>query len=706
MKQIIQNLNNGETILEIVPVPQVRRGCVLIKSHSTLVSLGTEKMLVQFGKSNLIEKARAQPDKVKQVLQKIKSDGLKPTIEAVFRKLNEPLPLGYCQAGEVIAVGEGVTDFAIGDRVASNGQHAEVVCVPTNLVAKIPENVTYEEAAFTPIASIALQGIRLANPTFGETIVVTGLGLIGLIAAQILKSNGCQVIGIDYDVEKCRIAETWGIKTIAVTPETNVVDTVLKLNNNQGVDAVIITASTKSNEVISQSAQMCRKRGRIILIGVIGLDISRADFYEKEISFQVSCSYGPGRYEQDYEQKGLDYPIAFVRWTEKRNFEAILNAISLNQLNVKSLITERVSIDNYNEIYGDMNKKGSIASVIQYSGDVDLSKTSIQITNNKIEANNAVLGIIGAGNFAKATILPNLKKINASVKHITSSAGLSGTLVAKQFGVNNATTNNNDVLNDKEVSAVIITTQHNTHAKLCIQALEAGKHVFVEKPLALNLKELKEVEKAYNESGKTLTVGFNRRFSPFSIDAKKQIGNSNIPLTIIANMNAGFIPPNHWTHDMQVGGGRIIGEACHLIDLCTYFTDSEVESVCMSALDIYPKENTDNASIFLKYKNGSSATINYFSGGNKAYSKERIEIHAQEKSIIIDNFKKNEYFGCKSSGMSGSQDKGHYNQFKLFVENLKNGGTATIPFAQIINTSKAVILAVESMKEKSWKNVS
>ncbi len=466
MKQIIQNLNNGETILEIVPVPQVRRGCVLIKSHTTLVSLGTEKMLVQFGKSNLIEKARAQPDKVKQVLQKIKSDGLKPTIEAVFRKLNEPLPLGYCQAGEVVAVGEGVTDFAIGDRVASNGQHAEVVCVPTNLVAKIPENVTYEEAAFTPIASIALQGIRLANPTFGETIVVTGLGLIGLIAAQILKSNGCQVIGIDYDVEKCRIAETWGIKTIAVTPETNVVDTVLKLNNNHGVDAVIITASTKSNEVISQSAQMCRKRGRIILIGVIGLDISRADFYEKEISFQVSCSYGPGRYEQDYEQKGLDYPIAFVRWTEKRNFEAILNAISLNQLNVKSLITERVSINNYNEIYGDMNKKGSIASVIQYSGDVDLSKTSIQISNNKIEANNAVLGIIGAGNFAKATILPNLKKINASVKHITSSAGLSGTLVAKQFGVNNATTNNNDVLNDKEVSAVIITTQHNTHANL------------------------------------------------------------------------------------------------------------------------------------------------------------------------------------------------------------------------------------------------
>ena len=381
MKQIVQDLKSGQTILEEVPVPQVRPGCLLIKTHCSLVSLGTERMLVEFGKAGWISKARQQPEKVMQVIQKIKTDGLRPTMDAVFRKLGEPLPLGYCNAGEVIAIGKGVLGYTIGDRVISNGNHAEIVCVPENLTAKIPDEVSYEEASFTVIGAIALQGIRLINPTFGETIVVTGLGLIGLLAAQLLKANGCKVIGLDFDGRKVDLAKSFGIEAIKVSSEMDVPAAIMSHTNGIGADGVLITASTKSDEVISQAAQMCRKRGRIVLVGVIGLDIKRSDFYEKELSFQVSCSYGPGRYDEHYEQKGLDYPIGFVRWTEQRNFEAVLSAIVGGGLKVNELITERVILDEYNAIYGDMSKSGSIASIIQYPGDVDVSKTSVSVVS-------------------------------------------------------------------------------------------------------------------------------------------------------------------------------------------------------------------------------------------------------------------------------------------------------------------------------------
>ena len=381
MKQIIQDLKSGETILENVPVPQARRGYVLIKTHRTLVSLGTERMLVEFGKANFIDKARQQPEKVKQVLTKIKSDGLKPTLDAVFRKLGEPLPLGYCNAGEVVAVGAGVEDFKIGDRVISNGNHAEVVAVPKNLVAKIPDGVSYEEASFTVIGAIALQGIRLINPTFGETIVVTGLGLIGLIAAQLLKANGCNVIGLDFDQSKVEMAQQWGIKSYNVAGENNPVKIVESATNGIGADGVLITASTKSNDVISQAAQMTRKRGRIVLVGVIGLNIQRSDFFEKELSFQVSCSYGPGRYDDAYENKGQDYPLPYVRWTEKRNFEAVLNAIATGGLDVKSLVTNVLDLENYNEIYGEIGSSKSIATILKYSGNVSIKDTNVKVVD-------------------------------------------------------------------------------------------------------------------------------------------------------------------------------------------------------------------------------------------------------------------------------------------------------------------------------------
>lgn len=705
MKQIIQDLKAGHTILEEVPVPQVRTGHILIKTHRTLVSLGTERMLVEFGKANFIDKARQQPEKVKQVLEKIKSDGLKPTLEAVFRKLGEPLPLGYCNAGEVIAVGKGVSDFKVGDRVVSNGNHAEVVCIPKNLVAKIPDSVSYEEASFTVIGAIALQGIRLIKPTFGETVVVTGLGLIGLIAAQILKANGCEVIGFDFDQQKVDLAKKWGITAYNLADGSNSVQIVESKTQNTGADAVLITASTKSNEVIAQAANMSRKRGRIVLVGVIGLDIQRSDFFEKELSFQVSCSYGPGRYDEEYETKGNDYPLAYVRWTEKRNFEAILKAISNQSLDVKSLITEEIDLEDYQQIYGDMKGNGSIASILKYSGTVKATDTSVQVTSNSFKGQKGVLGIIGAGNFTKSTIVPNLKKLNANIKYIASARGLSGTTTAKKFGISQSTTSYKDILADKEVDAVLITTRHNAHANQVIESLKAGKHVFVEKPLALNFEELKEVEEVYKKYNITLTVGFNRRFSPFIQDAKKHLGNTNTPINVIATMNAGFIPADVWVHDMEVGGGRIIGEACHLIDLITYLTGSLVESVVMNALGSNTAENTDNASILLKYKNGSQGVINYFSNGSKAYSKERVEVYSQNRTIVVDNFRKSTYYGFKSSGMKKSQDKGHFNQFKLFVENLKNGGKAIIPFAEVLNTSKTAIAAVESLKKGTWINV-
>ncbi len=705
MKQIIQDLKSGETILEEIPVPQIKRGHVLIKTHRSLVSLGTERMLVSFGKASYLEKARQQPDKVKQVFEKIKSDGLRPTIETVMRKLNEPIALGYCNAGEVIGVGEGVSEFKMGDRVVSNGNHAEVVNIPKNLVAKIPDGLSYDEASFTVIGAIALQGIRLINPTFGETIVVTGLGLIGLIAAQLLKANGCQVIGLDFDQQKVDLAKLWGVNAIKVDAATNPVKTIEDLTNGVGADAVLITASTKSNDVIAQAAQMSRKRGRIVLVGVIGLNIQRADFYTKELSFQVSCSYGPGRYDSNYEDKGQDYPLPFVRWTEKRNFEAILQALASKQLDVLPLITEKLQIDAFQEIYGDIAKSNSIASIIEYPGNINIQQTSVEVTAKSFSGQKGILGIIGAGNFTKGMIVPILKKLKAPIKYIASSGGLSATSTAKKYKIANATTNYMDILNDPEVDAVLVTTRHNAHAKQVLECIEKGKHVFVEKPLALTLGELEEIERAYHQSNVKLMLGFNRRFSPFIQDAKKQLGNTNHPISVIATMNAGFIPEDHWVQDMNVGGGRIIGEACHFIDLISYLTGSKVEKIIMNAIGPDYKAGTDNASILLRYQNGSQGVINYFSNGSKAYSKERIEVYSQGKTMVVDNFRKSYYYGFKSSGMSKSQDKGHYNQFKLFLDNIKEGGPELIPFDDIMNTSRAAIKAVESLQKAKWIDV-
>ena len=520
-----------------------------------------------------------------------------------------------------------------------------------------------------------------------------------------MKANGCNVIGFDFDSEKIKIAKEKGITAVNSVDGSSQVKFVETYTNGIGADGVIITASSKSNDIIAQSAQMCRKLGRVVLVGVIGLDISRSDFYKKEISFQVSCSYGPGRYDDAYEQKGIDYPIGYVRWTEKRNFDAVLNAISNGSLDVKPLITERIPLSEYNKIYGDIGGSKSIASILEYDS-TETPASTITVHPKTFEGRKGVIGIIGAGNFTSATILPNLRKLKANVKYIASSAGLSSTTMAKQYKIAKSTTDYSEILNDKEVDLIFVTTKHNMHSSMVLESIEANKSVFVEKPLALSIVELDKIINAYNQKEVHVSVGFNRRFAPLAKKMKKLLGNDNTPINITATMNAGFISADAWVHDMEIGGGRIIGEACHYIDLCTYLAGSKVVSICMNAMGTNPQENTDNASILLKHENGSNAAINYFANGAKSYSKERIEVYSQERTLVMDNWRRLKCYGFKGvSNSSLKQDKGHYNQFEELLQSQISGSNPIIPFDEIVNTTRASFAALESMKEGRWIQV-
>ncbi len=685
-----------------VPAPVVLPGHVLIRTQYTLVSRGTERMLVDFGRAGWIDKARQQPEKVKQVLQKVKTDGLMPTVQTVMRKLNQPIPLGYSNAGTVMAVGKGVTHVKPGDRVASNGPHAGVVLVPKHLVAKIPDEVTMQEGVFTVIGAIALQGIRLVKPELGETVVVTGLGLIGLVAGQLLKAHGCKVIGIEPDAGKRKLAEALGIHSVdpVVSDPVNMVMQATQA----GADAVLITASSRSNDIISQAARMSRKRGRIVLTGVIGLDINRSDFYEKELSFQVSCSYGPGRYDPEYEEKGNDYPIGYVRWTEQRNFEAVLDSMASGMLDVKALISEIKDIDAFAEIYGSLDASDKIASLLHYTEEATVDNKKIRLSTGTSRAIDGDIGIIGAGNYTSAMILPVLSKLNAGISTICSARGLSATQLAKKYHIPVVMTDASELMEDNKIQAVIIATRHDAHAPMVVEALKQDKQVFVEKPLAIRLRELDAIQEELFHTEGSLTVGFNRRFSPHSRAAKKLLSTSG-PVNITATMNAGFIPREHWIQDPDIGGGRIIGEACHLIDLLVYLTGSKVQSVMMNTLHPGTPESGDNASILLRFENGSNGTIHYFSNGHKSYPKERIEVYAEGRTLVIDNFRRSHYFGFKKSGMKTKQDKGQYEMFKTLLAQWKKGGSPIIPVDEIINVSRTSILALESVKSGGWVEV-
>jgi predicted dehydrogenase/threonine dehydrogenase-like Zn-dependent dehydrogenase len=658
-------------------------------------------MLIEFGKGNLLQKARQQPDKVKQVIEKIKTDGLLPTLDAVKNKLDTPLPLGYCNVGEVIeSKAEG---FSVGDRVVSNGRHAEAVVVPKNLCAKIPDGVDDESAAFTVIGAIALQGIRLIQPTLGETVVVTGLGLIGLVTVQLLRVHGCRVLGIDFDPQKTELARQFGAKTVNLSNGEDPIAVAEHYSRSRGVDAVLITASTKSNAPIHQAATMCRKRGRIVLVGVVGMEISRADFYEKELSFQVSCSYGPGRYDPEYEEKGNDYPVSYVRWTEQRNFEAVLDMMAEGRIDVKPLITHRFSLADAVAAYELISTGNPLGVILEYNSslkDVNRRIIPLNLTHEKISPSEAILGFIGAGNYASSVLVPAFKVTGARLKTIASAAGISSVHVGRKNGIEEATTDTNALVHDPEITGIIISTRHNSHAKWVFAGLNAGKHIFVEKPLTLTIEELEEIKKFYQSLTQKplLMVGFNRRFAPHVQKIKTLLTQKTQPKSIIMTVNAGAIPPDHWIQDKMIGGGRIIGEGCHFIDLLRFLAGAPIDQITSVAMDAKCK---DSVMIQLRFKDGSIGTVHYLANGSKVFPKERLEIFCGGSILQLDNFRQLKGYGWPGfkSERLWRQDKGQRQCAQAFVNAMTTGNAdSLIPFEELMEVTEACFKVVAQIQ--------
>jgi len=598
MKQVLQSLSDGSTVITEAPAPLVLPGTVLINSTQSLISAGTERMLVDFGNASYLDKARQQPEKVKMVLEKVATDGLAATVDAVRSKLAEPLPLGYCNVGVVAAVGAGVTDLKPGDRVASNGPHADVVRVGRNLCAPIPDAVSDEAAAFTVVASIGLQGIRLARPDLGEAFVVTGAGLIGLLTIQLLRAHGCRVLAIDPDPAKLVLAERFGAAVCNPANGEDPVAAGLRLSRGKGVDGVIITASTSSNDPVRQAARMSRTRGRIVLVGVTGLQLDRADFYEKELSFQVSCSYGPGRYDPSYEEQGNDYPYGLVRWTEQRNFQAVLDMMADGRLDVAPLISHRFPFDQTPEAYRTLTgSREALGILLQYDTGAESAGSRVALrAPERFDPARPVVGFIGAGNYASRILIPAFKAAGAQFSSIATSGGINGVIHGAKAGFAEATTDVDALLADPETTAVAVATRHNSHADFVCRALDAGKHVFVEKPLALTGEQLDRVEAHWRRNLAQdrpchLMVGFNRRFAPQVRTLRGLLDAVADPKSFIVTVNAGALPGDHWTRDQDVGGGRILGEACHFIDLMRYLAGAEIISV--QARGMGPTANGD-----------------------------------------------------------------------------------------------------------------
>lgn len=696
MKQVLQSLRDGSTTVANIPTPETGAGELLVRSRCTLVSAGTERMLVDFGKAGWIAKARQQPDKVRMVLDKVKTDGLAPTLDAVFSKLEQPLPLGYCNVGKVVSVGRAVSGFCEGQRVVSNGKHAEVVSVAQNLCAAIPDSVSDEEASFTVLGAIGLQGMRLVAPTLGENVVVIGLGLIGLITVQLLRANGCRVLGVDFDPAKLKLARNFGANTVDLSAGDDLFAAANSFSRGRGVDAVLITASTKSSDPVHQAAQMCRKRGRIVLIGVTGLELSRADFYEKELSFQVSCSYGPGRYDPDYEEAGFDYPIGFVRWTEQRNFEAVLDMMSTGSLDVKPMISHRFSVDDVAEAYELVSGNApALGILLEYPdrGDEAL-KATVRVSSGEIKdsvvATGARLGFVGSGNYATGVLIPAFAETGAPLVSVSSRGGVSGFHVARKFGIQQATTDTDALLSDNDVDAVVISTRHDSHADMVLKAIQGEKHVFVEKPLCLSLEELNKIAEAASESDRLLMVGFNRRFSPLVVQAKALLEGCSGPKSMTMTVNAGAIPADHWTQDPKVGGGRIVGEGCHFIDLLRHLAGCPVVSWSRHSMD---SQCADTTTIVLQFEDGSIGTIHYFANGNRALAKERLEVFVSGKVLQLDNFRSLRGWGWKGFKKMKlwRQDKGQKACAQAFVDAISKGGTVPIPLEEVLEVSRLSI---------------
>ncbi len=707
MKQVLQHLRTGQIEVADVPCPVVQPGHLLIQTTCSLISAGTERMLVEFGRAGLIAKARAQPEKVRQVLNKIRTDGLLPTLEVVFSRLDEPLPLGYCNVGVVIEAGESVTGFNPGDRVVSNGQHAEMVCVPKNLCARIDPEIDDEHATFTVLGAIGLQGVRLLAPTLGESVVVTGLGLIGLIAVQLLLANGCRVLGIDLDPRRLELARQFGAQTVDVPGGADPVAAALAFSNGHGVDGVLITAATKSNEPMRQAALMCRKRGRIVSTGNVGMDLERPALYEKEISVQVSCSYGPGRYDPTYESAGRDYPYAYVRWTEQRNFQAVVELLKSRRLDVSPLISKRVEHGRAEEAYRSLtDERDALGILLTYPRQQPPRETVVRRVPEAARskgAGHAVVGVIGAGNFAKLIALPNLARTGARLACVADINGAAAAHAGRKFNFERTATDHRAILDDAEINTVIVLTRHDAHGPMVLDALRAGKHVFVEKPLCLEVAQLDRIREVYAKNpALQCLAGFNRRFSPHARKIKALLTNRTQPLCMSMMVNAGVLPPDMWHHDPKIGGGRILAEGCHWIDLMMFFAGAPLTRVCTAKIGEAPGVaiRDDKTSVTLHFADGSIGTLHYFGNGHKSYPKETLEVYGDGKVLRLENFRT-----LRGYGWAGFRklrlrrmDKGHREEYGRFIQAVEQGGPPVIPFEEIENVMRATFAAVDSSR--------
>lgn len=711
MKQVLQNRKSGRVMVGEVPVPVVQAGRVLVRTAASLISAGTERASVESARKSLVQEARERPDLVKAVIDKARSEGLRSTFNAVLGKLASSQALGYSAAGIVTAVGEDVTEFAPGDRVACAGvgfaSHAEVLSVPKNLCVALSERVSFEEGAFGTLGAIALQGVRLAAPTLGESVVVIGLGLVGQLTVQLLRANGCSVFGIDLEQSRVDLARQLGADAGFVSSDETK-KAVMDWTEGRGADAVLITTATESNQPIELAGEISRMKGRVVVVGTTGLTVPRASYFSRELSLQISMSYGPGRYDPDYEQRGNDYPIGYVRWTEKRNIETFLNLVAEQRVKTDPLVTHRFEIDDaeraYELLVGE-SREPYLGVLLRYDPERELIRSVDLSGHVKIAAPRAKsvsIGVIGAGGYLTAMLLPQFKHAGVDFISVATASGVTAVDAAKKFGFKRAVSDASEIIKDEEVNLVVVGTRHDSHAVLAIEALTRNKHVFVEKPLALNDEELDQVIEAARQSGGALMVGFNRRFSPAARTAKEFFQGRQSPLSILYRVNAGHIPVEHWVQNAAEGGGRIIGEVCHFIDLMEFLIASPPVSVFAEAVAANQSNITNHDSVFitLRFADGSNGCVAYLAEGDKTLAKERVEIFGSGKSFVIDDFRQTSGFhnGREDKVTLRAQDKGQGEEVKAVCEVVLKGNSYPITLAELAATSRATFRALDSLR--------
>ncbi len=713
MKQVIENYN-GEFNLEDVPAPVLKSGGILVYNRFSLISAGTERATIEISKKNILSKAKERPEELHKVINAVKKHGLITTYKTVKDRLDSPLPMGYSCAGIIKDIAPDISEFHLGDKVACAGlgyaSHAEIVFIPKNLCVKVPENVSLEEASFVTVGAIALQGVRQSQAQLGENIAVIGLGLVGLLTVQILKAMSCNVLGIDIDPEKIKIAGELGADLLAQRGKDDIENIALDFTKGHGFDAVIITAATSSNDPIELAGKISRDKGKVIVVGNVSMEVPRKTFYEKELDIRLSRSYGPGRYDPLYEEKGIDYPIGYVRWTENRNMQAFLNLISTGNLYVKKLITHKFSINDaekaYDVILGKTNES-YIGVLLEYNSEFNSNSRVIlpapkSIKKNFIPANNIKLGFIGAGKHARTFLLPNIKDNKSiTLTGVATASGINAKHIAKKFGFRFCTTDYNEILNDPEITAVVIATRHNLHARVAIEAMKKNKVVFMEKPLAINRIELDEIISSWKDNNGRIMVGFNRRFSPFTQKIKEFFYKRSQPIVINYRINAGSIQKDHWIQDSIEGGGRIIGEVCHFVDFLQFVIGSY--PICIYAESISANSQTvidnDNISITIKFEDGSLGNILYLANGDTSFSKERIEIFGNNSVAILDDFKKLQLVkdGKTTTKSKFTQDKGFKNELLIFLDSIKNAKEMPIPFKDSVVATLITFMIEESL---------